>query len=60
MEKISMETIPKYIKDKKMTGSCQCGFMKGKSCLTNLTAFYNEVVGSVVERRSAYAVYIDF
>lgn len=28
-----------------MIQSNQRGFMKGKSCLTNLTAFYNEATG---------------
>lgn len=32
---------------------------EGESCPTNLTAFYNGMVGSVVER-SAYAVHTDF
>lgn len=33
----------KHIKGKKMIGGCWHRFIKGKSRLTNLTAFYNEV-----------------
>jgi len=57
-EQISMETISRHIMGEKMTGSCQDGCMKGKSCLTNLTALCSEVAGSVVERRSAYSVFL--
>lgn len=61
MELMSMGTFSKHIKDKKMTGSYHHGFMKGKSCLTNLiTAFCNEVMGSVEEGRSICAAYFDF
>lgn len=40
MEQIIMET--KHIKGRKVIGSSQCGFTKGKSCLTNLITFYDE------------------
>jgi len=32
----------------------------GKSCLTNLIAFYDDVIGWVDERRAVDAVYLDF
>ena len=35
-EQSFLEAISKHVKDKKMTGSSQYGFTKGKSCLTNL------------------------
>lgn len=45
MEQITLEIIGKHMKDKKMIGSNHQGFMKGKSCLTNLVAFCYEITG---------------
>ncbi|KAK4810802.1 hypothetical protein QYF61_008774 [Mycteria americana] len=36
------------------------GFTKGKSCLTNLITFYNEIAGIVVKGRATDVVYTDF
>ncbi|KAK4827443.1 hypothetical protein QYF61_018000 [Mycteria americana] len=41
VERILLETMSKHTKDKKVID--HCGFLRGKSCLTNLTAFYNEM-----------------
>lgn len=42
VEHIILQSISKCVKDKKVTESSQHGFMKGKSCLTNLIAFCSE------------------
>ena len=60
MEKIPLESISKDVNDKKVVGSGQHGLMRGKSCLTNLTVFYNEVTGLVAEGREGGGVYCGF
>lgn len=47
IEQPILETLSKLMKDRKMTGSSQNGFTKGKSCLTNMTAFQNMATSSV-------------
>lgn len=47
MEKIILEAVSKVMKDKKMAGSSQCGFMKGKSYLNHLFVFYCKITDLV-------------
>jgi len=47
MEQHILEAIMKRVEEKKVIRSSQHGFTKGKSCLTNLIAFYNEMTGWV-------------
>lgn len=59
MEQIILESISEY-EQRMMVGRSQHVCMKGKSYLTNLTAFHNEMTALVGERRAADAVYINF
>jgi len=42
MERITLQSISKCVKHKKVIGSSQRGFMKGKLCLTSLIASCSE------------------
>ncbi|KAF4790719.1 hypothetical protein TURU_138206 [Turdus rufiventris] len=58
MEHIILEVITKH-EEENVTGSSQHGFTKGKSCLTNVTAFYDGMAGWV-EGTAVDVVYLDF
>jgi len=60
MEQRILEVISKQVEEKKVIRSSQHGFIKGKSCLTNLIAFYNGMTGWVDEGRAVDVVYLDF
>lgn len=59
MEKILLENILKHMKGKKVIRSSQHAFYKGKSCLVNLIAFYNEVPSLVDEGVPGDVVFMD-
>jgi len=45
MEQLILEVIIKYVEEKKVIRSSQHRFTEGKSCLTNLIAFYDSMTG---------------
>ncbi|GAB0207477.1 mitochondrial enolase superfamily member 1 [Grus japonensis] len=59
MEQLILGVINKHVEEKKVIGSGQHGFTKGKSCLTNLIAFY-DMTYCVDEGRAVEVVYLDF
>lgn len=59
MEQTVLKTITKIIKDKMMIEKSQHGFTKVKLCLTHLTAFSDEIMGSVDLQTASDAVYLD-
>jgi len=60
MEQLILEVIIKQVEEKKVIRSSQHGFTKGKSCLTNLIAFYDGMTYWIDEGRAVDVVYLDF
>jgi len=48
------------VKDNQGIRPSQHGFMKGRSCLTNLISFYDQVTHLVDEGKAVDFVYLDF
>ena len=49
----------RHVENNEVTGDSQHGFIKGKSCLTNLVAFYNGVTELLNEGKAAVVIYVD-
>ncbi|PKU39610.1 rna-directed dna polymerase from mobile element jockey-like [Limosa lapponica baueri] len=60
MEQIILHAITQHIEDNQVIRPSQHGFVKGRSCLTNLISFYDTVIHLVDERKSVDAVYLGF
>ncbi|CAM4495102.1 unnamed protein product [Caretta caretta] len=60
MEQVLKESILKHLHERKGIRNSQHGFTKGRSCLTNLIAFYDEITGSVDEGKAVDVLYLDF
>ncbi|CAM5103781.1 unnamed protein product [Natator depressus] len=52
MEQVLKDSILKHLHERKVIRNSQHGFTKGRSCLTNLIAFYDEITGSVDEGKA--------
>ena len=60
MEQIVLREITQHVRDNRGIRPSQHGFMKGRSCLTNLISFYDRVTRLVDEGKAADVVYLDF
>jgi len=60
IEQLILGVITKQVEEKKVIRSNQHGFIKGKSCLTNLVAVYDGLTGWVDEGRAVDVAYLDF
>jgi len=60
MERFILSASTRHVKDNQGIQPSQYGFMKGRSCLTNLISFYDQVTCLVDERTAVDVVYLDF
>lgn len=60
MDLINLDTLSKYIENRKVIRSSQHGCMKVKSCPTNATAFHDDVTGMKNEGRAVDVAYVNF
>ncbi|KAK4816002.1 hypothetical protein QYF61_010870 [Mycteria americana] len=60
MEQVMLSAITWHVQDKQVIRPSQHGFMKGRSCLTNLISFYYNMTCLVHEGKAVDFVYLDF
>ncbi|KAJ7417662.1 RNA-directed DNA polymerase from mobile element jockey-like protein [Willisornis vidua] len=60
MEQIILSAITRHLQDIQRIRHSQHGFRKGKSCLTNLVNFYDQVTCLVDEGKAVDVAYLDF
>jgi len=59
-EQFTLSVLNGHVKDNQGIRPSQHGFMKGRSCLTNLVFFYDQVTHLVDESKSVDVVYLGF
>ncbi|GAB0202783.1 mitochondrial enolase superfamily member 1 [Grus japonensis] len=60
MERIILSAITWHVQDNQVIRPSQHGFMKGRSCFTNLISFYDKVTHLVDEGEAVDVVCLDF
>jgi len=60
MERFILSALTRHVKDNEGIRPSQHGFMKGRSCLTNLISFYEQVTHLVDEGEAVGVIYLDF
>jgi len=60
MEWFILSALTKHVKDNQGFRPSQHVFMKGRSCLTNLISFYDQVTRLVDKGKAVNVIYLDF
>ncbi|KAF1435562.1 hypothetical protein FQV21_0002216, partial [Spheniscus demersus] len=60
MERFILRALTRHERDNQGIRSSQHGFTRGRSCLTNLISFYDQVTRLVDEGKAVDVVYLDF
>ena len=60
MERFILSVLTGHVKENQGIRPSQHGFVKGRSCLTNLISFYDQVTCSVDEGKAVGVVYLEF
>ncbi|GAB0181750.1 hypothetical protein GRJ2_000640300 [Grus japonensis] len=60
MEQVILSAITWHVQKNQVIGPSQHGFMKGRSCSTNLISFHDKVTHLVDEGKAVDVVYLDF
>ncbi|GAB0179217.1 mitochondrial enolase superfamily member 1 [Grus japonensis] len=60
MEQFILGALTKCVQDNQGIRPSQHGFMKGRSCLTNLSSFYDQVTHLVDGGKAVDVTYLDF
>ncbi|CAM5133163.1 unnamed protein product, partial [Natator depressus] len=60
IEQVLKESVLKHLEERKGIRNSRHGFTKGKSCLTNLIAFYDKITVYVDEGKAVDMLFLDF
>ena len=60
MEKIIRDAIVKHMTENDLFSKAQHGFIKGKSCVTQLLEFLEDITQAIDNGEDVYIVYLDF
>jgi len=60
MERFILSALTRHVKDNQGIRPSQHGFMKGRSCLTNLISFHDQVTHLVGDGKAVDVIYLDF